>query len=125
MPEYDLTGLRLWVETQPLFDPLYNLWLLSGFNRWERPSLDRIDDDVHYMLSNIQVMTAYDNLKKVSHQPKPIRRSDGKEYESIIEAEREGGYPLGKSKISLVCIGKRKSYKGYTWEFINKGDLPL
>ncbi len=124
-PNYTIEELREWVlERDTLFIELFTEWVDSGFDRWKRPSFDRIDNDKPYTLDNIQLMTAYDNLKKEGNNPKPIRRSDGREYPTIISAEKEHGYPIGKSKISLVCRGKRKSYMGYTWEFINKGDIP-
>ena len=38
-----------------------------------------------------------------------------KEYESLMDAEREG---FNHGAISLGCHGKMKAYKGYFWKFI-------
>jgi len=48
---------------------------------------------------------------------KPVRRSDGKEYDSIDEAARDiGACP---QNITHVLHGRLKQCKGFTWEFIN------
>lgn len=124
-PSYSLNQLLQWADEQAKFHGLHALWVESNYDRWERPSFNRLDNTKPYSLGNIEIITAYHNLKLEKLNPKPVRRSDGKQYVSILAAERENGYPEGKSKISLVCRGKRKSYKSFTWEFVNKGDMPL
>lgn len=129
MPSYTTEELKEWALSQDVFHSIYDEWVASDYNRWNRPSFDRLDDSKPYSISNIQVMNSYDNLKKQGNNPKPVRQLlDGDviaEYTSILEVERKLGYPQGKSKISLVCKGIRKSYKGFTWEFVNEGDMPL
>ena len=51
--------------------------------------------------------------------PSPIRRvrrSDGQEWKSASEAARDLG--LIASCISRVCVGRRKTYAGYKWEYL-------
>jgi len=128
-PAYTTKELTEWALSQEIFHILHKEWVEHDYNRWKRPSFDRKEDSKPYSISNIQIMTSYDNLKKQGTNPKPVKQLCGGEvigtYDSILEAERKFGYPEGKSKISLVCKGIRKSYKGFMWEFVNKGDMPL
>ena len=48
---------------------------------------------------------------------KPVRRSDGREYDSIGEAARDVG--VAQSNLSMVLNLHRKHSAGYTWEFIS------
>jgi len=61
---YTLKKLREWVSAQPNFKALDWGWFLSGYNRWQRPSIDRIDSKKGYSLGNIQLMTWKENWKK-------------------------------------------------------------
>ena len=42
----------------------------------------------------------------------------GKEYSCIVDCASDMGFDKYKNHISAVCNNKRKSYKGYTFEFI-------
>jgi len=48
----------------PSFNKLYNEWKESGFSYSLTPSVDRIDNDKGYDLTNIQFITLVDNIKK-------------------------------------------------------------
>jgi len=78
-PTYTKYELEDWLMSQPLFHELYNKWVLSGYDKWEKPSVDRIDDDVHYCFTNIQLTTwranqdkAYADIRsgKLTNKPK-------------------------------------------------------
>lgn len=45
-----------------------------------------------------------------------VKRSDGKTFQSIAEAAES--VDASHSSISAVCHGRRKTAKGFTWEFI-------
>lgn len=42
----------------------------------------------------------------------------GKEYPCIVDCAKDMGFDKYKNHISAVCNKQRKSYKGYTFEFI-------
>lgn len=69
MPLYSIEELWEWVnneENKVVFDLLWDKWKESG-NRWDKPSIDRLDDFKPYSLDNIQLMSWLDNNKK-SHE---------------------------------------------------------
>ena len=45
-----------------------------------------------------------------------------KEWDSIQQAEKEGGFL--HNKISMCCNGKNKTHKGFIWKFADDDDLP-
>jgi hypothetical protein len=55
-----------WVLDQPWYVALYEDWKRSGFERGLAPTLDRIDNEGHYELGNILLMTQSDNSRKGS-----------------------------------------------------------
>lgn len=44
-----------------------------------------------------------------------------KVWDSTREAERIGGF--NSSLIREVCIGKRSIHKGFSWQYVNNGDI--
>ena len=61
MPDFDLTEFREWIYAQPNFETLYNNWTDSDYDRWARPSPDRIKEDLPYTFSNLKLGTWKDN----------------------------------------------------------------
>jgi hypothetical protein len=94
LSQYDIYTLREWAKKQPIFYMLYDIWVASGYNRWSRPSFNRKNNNLPYSLNNIEIMTAYENLKLEGNNPKPIYRIDMnngtilESFESIISAEK-------------------------------------
>ncbi len=128
-PNYSLQQLRQFFKDNPIADSLYKAWKLSGYESNLRPSVDRMDDNLPYTLSNIQLMTWRDNYTKSSSD----RRSgidnrtcravnqltfDGElvsEHRSIAEASRVSGG--SKSGINLCCNGTLQTSYGFKWEY--------
>ena len=112
---------------------LYNEWVTSGYDKYAKPSLDRIDDYKGYSFDNIQLMTWGENDTKGSldvrnginnKHSKAVLQYDLngnfiKEYYSMAQAERETG--VSHSNISNVCQHKRYliTSGGYKWEYKN------
>lgn len=129
-PEYNLQELRYWCYEQDIFHALFDDWVKSGYDKWHKPSIDRIDPNKHYFFENMQLMTFRENNKKGAYEhkfnefntKKPVVRidKDGIEvkFDSISEAEHCLEVKRGKSKISLVCNGKRKTHLGYKWRWL-------
>ncbi len=128
MPPYSVHQLRYWVLAQPLFHELYDKWVLSGHNRWLKPSCDRTDDDLSYSLNRLEIKTWKENSLKwnsdvmdgTSHkQCRPViqMNMDGifvKEWHSIASARKVFS---GGSHINCCCTGRRKTAGGYRWMY--------
>ena len=137
MPTYTLDELKSWVFSQPNFETLFNEWVASGFNRWKKPSIDRIDEKLSYNFSNIRLVTWRENLDKQSAKHKAgintKRVKEHKEvkathlvsgetlfFNSMSSAERyfrAKGLPAYQGSISAVCRGRCKKHLGYKWQF--------
>lgn len=125
-PEYSKEELYEWLVSQTKFHELFAEWKASGEVKRLIPSVDRKCDDVHYCMSNIQLMTFGENEDKYKAD-KLANRSivDQIEveqyavesgeliatYTSMAEATRV----TGAKSISSVCSGQRKQSGGYIW----------
>lgn len=132
MPLYTKKELSEWLRKQGLFHELYARWVISGYKKSRKPSVDRIDDYVGYQFDNIQLMTFGDNQEK-SHRDKvngintkqckgviATSKGDGTEtkFYSIAEASRQTG--IDTKNINYCCQGKPKykSAGGYKWKYV-------
>lgn len=129
LPAYTKEELKEWLFSQPLFHELYDKWVESGYDRWTKPSVDRIDDYVGYTLSNIQLMTSKENLDKSykdkingvnNKQSKAVLQYDLdgnfiKEHYSLNQAYRDTG--INDIFISYVCRGMLKTAGNYVWKY--------
>jgi len=118
LPDYDGNQLYLWYTRQPQHKELFKAWVDSGYDSDLMPSVDRIDDYKPYTRDNIQLITWKENnikLGKNQKQYKPVRRGDGKIFESITDAVRE--FNGSTSLIARVCRSGGLAY-GYTWSMI-------
>jgi len=128
-PEYSRESLQGWLFSQALFHELYEEWKQSGYMKRLKPSIDRKYDDIHYCMSNIQLMTWGENQdKSYKHHKEGIKKYDQKEvaqysiggellhiYHSVNQAARENG--IKQANISKVCVGTRKTTGGFVWKF--------
>lgn len=143
LPSYTLDELTNWVLSQPTFKRMYEMWQTSDYQKDLAPSVDRLNDNTHYTLQNIQLMTWTENRSKaskdkkdnvllVNHRAVTAYNKDGtlhKRFLSMSEAMRElGGKPQASHGISSVCNGvpikdgkgylyTPKTYKGYVWKW--------
>lgn len=130
LPSYTKKELEKWIFSQPNFEKLYNDWVKSDYDRWLKPSIDRLDDYKPYSLDNIQLMTWKENLIK-SHQDRKnginnkqnkivyqynLKGELVKEYYSINQASREVSNTKPTDIINS-CNGKRISCGGFIWSF--------
>jgi hypothetical protein len=107
-PTYTWEELLAWAQIQPNFKPLYDTWVASGYQTPLYPSVDRINNNLPYVLTNLQFMTFRENQQKFCQEvirgehPGRTQRVDAldlegnfvKTYHSIHEAARQvGGYP--------------------------------
>lgn len=143
IPAYSLEELTAWVTSQPDFKSMFEAWQISGYQKDLAPSIDRINDAVPYILSNLQLMLWHQNRAKgakakknntllVNHRGVIAYHLDGrlyKKYPSMAEAMREfGGKATASFGISSVCNGvpvkdgkgylyTPRTYKGFIWKW--------
>jgi len=66
-PTYSLNELRDWLFSQDEFHKIYDEWVESGYDRWKRPSCDRLDDYKPYSLDNMRIVSWRDNWGDSTH----------------------------------------------------------
>jgi len=129
-PSYTLYGLRQWFKSNAAANALYDAWVLSGYAKNLRPSVDRKDDDYGYSIDNIQLMTWGENNSKGNADIKSGRMKncsnkvvvqmdmDGcfvAEHHSQAEAERQTD--ISQSSISNMLSGLSNSAGGFQWKY--------
>lgn len=120
-PNYTLKEFRIWLKSQNNFNLIWGNWVKSNFEKWLKPSVDRIKDDLPYTFGNIQLVTWKYNFNKGNNSRKsPVLQFDLdgnfiKEYESATDAKNISGFC--RTKISNCCNGHAKSHKGFIWKF--------
>lgn len=130
-PEYTLEELTEWLMSQTLFHTLYSEWKNSGQEKRLIPSVDRKCDDVHYCMSNIQLMTFGENEDKYKAGKllngkgdcKAVECYDGESgewlatYHSQAEAARctDVSQSSIAKQLNIGTTGKRKLK--YIWKY--------
>jgi len=122
-PEYNATELYEWAMSQLLFHELYSEYLNSGFKKMLAPSVDRKNDDIHYCMNNIQLMT-WDNNQTKAHVSARKRvccyTVTGKfieEFESIKLASKKTH--IASSNITNCAKGNNKTAGYMLWRYVN------
>lgn len=140
LPSYTLKELEQWLIAQSNWDSLYDAWIASGYLKDLAPSVDRLDNNISYTLSNIQLVTWAENrrlgrlsiyLGKDTAQLRPVTayHLDGRKYKdfySVAAAVREvkgrqwgistvaNGVPVKDGRGTLY---NPKTYKGFIWKW--------
>ena len=109
------------IENYLSYNDLDYLWERDKAGALKCPSIDRLYSDKDYTLENCQFIELVENCAKDKRKSVIQMTLDGKivkEWDSMMEAEKIGKFSAGN--ISLCCLGKRKTHKGYMWEFNNE-----
>ena len=116
-PTFTKEDFRDWLSKNN-YEALYNDWAKSGFDRYKRPSVDRLDDTKTYIFENMQLTNWFENDKKYKDTVKiPIKLIDiitGEEleFESVRYAARKLGLnssSLSRSlRLGVTCYNKYK-----------------
>jgi hypothetical protein len=129
-PKYSKKDFSEWLLNNPCFENIYQNWVLSDYDTYLRPSVDRLDDYKGYSFDNIRLVTWIENKTK-SHkdmynginkkQLKPVLQysKDGvfiKEYYSMKHASRETNTNF--CNMSQVCLGHKRSAGGFIWKYV-------
>ena len=132
LPTYTKEELKEWLFDQPLFHKLYDNWVKSDYDKWDRPSVDRLDDYNSYSFDNIQLVTWQENFNKGhkymkngknNKQSKSVLQYDFdgnfiREYYSIASASRIN--KVCRVNIVATCNGRKRSAGGYIWKYKNE-----
>lgn len=141
LPTYTYEELLDWVLKQKNFNNIWDNYVKSNYQKDLRPSVDRINNDISYTFSNIQLVTWKDNLnnavlaKKQGLLGKARKVAsytlDGqlhKIYPNVMSACRDingkswGIYTVADKKPVKDGRGypyTPKTYKGFKWEWID------
>lgn len=131
-PNYTKEEIKYWCLIQPLFCELFYCWKNNDYATNLKPSIDRINDDLPYTFTNIQLMTWGENKQKYKNQV--INGENTKqcksvikyslfgekidEYYSLTDAERKTN--INRGDIRRVCKGTRNHAGGFKWKYKNE-----
>lgn len=141
-PTYNLEEFKIWMFSQTNFELLYNNWIQSNYKKELKPSADRINNNLSYMLDNIQLVTwdennnnGYRDMRNgkiiiTSNPQKPIvgtHKKTGEVVEFVSASEAGRILNINQKHITTCCTKKeslhqngkyyvRKSAGGYTWK---------
>lgn len=99
-------------------DEVKELWFRDKAFLMERPTIDRIDNDGNYEISNCRFIEKSENSAKDKRKVVLQYSLDGKfirEYISTQQAEKETG--IGQQQISRVALGQRNQCHGFMWRY--------
>ncbi len=129
-PKYSMDEFLTWALSQGKFHDLYRNWVNSGYDRWEKPSADRLNDDISYTFDNLQLVTWRENSdkarqdckngKKTQKNQRRVKQFDinGKfidEFYSIKHAART--LKIDNGDIGKCCKGMVNHVGGFLWKF--------
>lgn len=130
-PQFSVSELREWMLSQEIFHELYDKWVISGYDKWERPSIDRVNDYIGYSFSNMQILTWSENHKKaISDMKNGVNTKSSK---AIIQYDLDGNFikehysvrSAGREMIILstnICQALKGNIKhsgGFIWKYKN------
>ena len=103
---------------------LHRKWIKKGLKKDDKPSIDRVNPKIDYILSNIQIITWKQNNikgKKENRTSKKVIMYDMNNKEIRRFSSATEAIKLMKFKghhIGDVSSGKLKHYKNYKFKFI-------
>lgn len=117
------------MNSQINFDALYLNWINSGYDKWKKPSCDRIDDYKGYSFDNIRLVTWQDNKDKTHEDMK--NGINNKQSQSVLQFNLNGEYiskyhsqcnaeritGASQSGISACCNGLNETAGGFKWSY--------
>lgn len=131
MPEYKKNEFVKWILGQPAFMILYNNWVNSNYSRWQKPSVDRIDESKTYSFDNIRLVSWLDNHNSAVKNKMLGLGSQGMCCKEImqftfdgkfIEQYLSGAEATRATKIYGVCNaanGSKNFAGGYIWIYVS------
>lgn len=129
-PSYTKEWFFEWVESQDVFHEIYDKWIQSGYDRWQKPSVDRLDPFESYTPTNIEVTTWQEN---VDRNLKAVKKGEARvEYAPVIQLDMEGNFikefinvriaerelNIAYQNIWKVCNNRRNHAGNYKWMYL-------
>ena len=112
-----------WANCNPIFHKLFDAWEKSGYDRKLTPSVDRIDPDKGYVISNMEFVTHSENSRRgaLNGPRRPVIQMDraGKKvrrWDSIASVSRSLGKKADGAIVN-VCKGLNKTAYGFKWAY--------
>lgn len=128
-PEYTKRELEMYLKNNLFFQAIYGEWVASGYDKWLRPSIDRIDDFLPYSFDNILVTTWRENFNKQIADTMNAIGTSGLKCKAIIQLSIEGEFiaefhsisfarrQTGINGIDASLADPRKTAGGYKWRY--------
>ena len=124
-PEYSLEEFVIFGLSDANFNLLYESWKNNGYQLWDTPSPDRLDDGLPYSFNNLQFTTFKENNQKAHKASADCKYTFNREvvqlsllgeyvdtFESIVKAST-----YTKNKGIYDCVsGRCKTAGGYKWK---------
>lgn len=125
---FDLAAFHKWADDDDDFHRLFAIWEFDNFSKQSKPSVDRIDPNVGYEFSNMQWLSWNENYFKgiqevASKKTKPVNMLKNGEIVGTFKSVDDARIFLGmksNGNISENLRGKRKTVKGYTFEYVHQ-----
>lgn len=127
LPKYTKAELKEWMLSSPDFNILYRDWVISGYDKSLKPSIDRLDDYKGYSFDNIRVVTWVENNRKAhrdmingvnnKQSKQVVQLKNGVvigEYYSLMNAFRSTG--IDYRNISRACLNELTA-GGFEWRY--------
>ena len=136
-PELTKAELTKYLMDSNRFHKYFQYWVESGYlPRYSKaPSVDRLNDDAPYSLSNIQLTTWERNNLKNNLRTKYIKRLSERHTDHVkvtqidrdtdevvkvwdsVESACRAIPTLYQGNIYKVCVGKRNTAGGFKWKY--------
>ncbi len=120
LPPLTFTRLELinWVFGQEKYLPMYLSWEASDFDKWLRPSLDRLDTSLGYSFNNLELVTWRENhTREALRHCKPVTLTNlrGEIVEKFL-SKKEAAEVWDISHSSLgESIRNKRLFRGFAY----------
>ena len=119
-PNYTNEQLVVWLYDNN-FKELFDNWVLSGYDRNMKPSVDRLNDRNNYNFENIQLLIYIDNMKKTKQlQTKRVSQILDEKIIKVYNSVKEAFDETSIRHISDAArkYNGRSTAGGFKWEYV-------